>query len=124
MPISGEGQTNWFKKDYQYLKVAPEGMKNLTKNFSIRVISISDTLTATRESLQELCDSDSKISNDFNDIIQEIKQMREAIYNIQNQTKNSYDLCDSVNNYSKISIDFNKDIIQEIKQMREAIYNI
>ena len=34
MPISGEGQTNWFKKDYQYLKVAPEGMKNLTKNFS------------------------------------------------------------------------------------------
>ena len=34
MPISGEGQTNWFKKDYQYLKVAPEGMKNLTKNYS------------------------------------------------------------------------------------------
>ena len=50
--------------------------------------------------------------------------MREAIYNIQNQTKNSYDLCDSVYNYSKISIDFNKDIIQEFKQMREAIYNI
>ena len=34
MPISREGQTNWFHKDYQYLKVAPEGMKNLTKNYS------------------------------------------------------------------------------------------
>ena len=34
MPISKDNQTNWFKKDYQYLKVAPEGMKNLTKNFS------------------------------------------------------------------------------------------
>ena len=30
MPISKDNQTNWFKKDYQYLKVAPEGMKNLT----------------------------------------------------------------------------------------------
>jgi hypothetical protein len=34
MPISGENQTNWFHKDYQYLKVKPEGMKNLRKNYS------------------------------------------------------------------------------------------
>ena len=34
MPISGEGQTNWFHKDYQYLKVQPEAMKNLRKNYS------------------------------------------------------------------------------------------
>ena len=34
MPISGDGQTNWFHKDYQYLKVQPEGMKDLTHNYS------------------------------------------------------------------------------------------
>ena len=34
MPISGEGQSNWFHKDYQYLKVQPEGMKNLRRNYS------------------------------------------------------------------------------------------
>ena len=34
MPISGEGQTNWFHKDWNYLKVQPEGMKNLKKNYS------------------------------------------------------------------------------------------
>ena len=34
MPISGENQTNWFHKDYQYLKVKPEGMRTLRKNFS------------------------------------------------------------------------------------------
>ena len=34
MPISGDNQTNWFHKDYQYLKVKPEGMKNLRKNYS------------------------------------------------------------------------------------------
>tara|TARA_Y100000768_G_C23950481_1_gene669908 strand:- start:1051 stop:1725 length:675 start_codon:yes stop_codon:yes gene_type:complete len=34
MPISGEGQSNWFHKDYQYLKIQPEGMKNLRKNYS------------------------------------------------------------------------------------------
>ena len=34
MPISGEGQTNWFHKDWDYLKVKPEGMKNLKKNYS------------------------------------------------------------------------------------------
>jgi len=34
MPISGEGQTNWFHKDWNYLKVQPDGMKNLKKNYS------------------------------------------------------------------------------------------
>ena len=34
MPISGDNQTNWFHKDYQYLKVKPEGIKNLRKNYS------------------------------------------------------------------------------------------
>ena len=34
MPISGEGQSNWFHKDYQYLKVQPKGMKNLKRNYS------------------------------------------------------------------------------------------
>ena len=34
MPISGDNQTNWFHKDYQYLKVKPEGIKNLKRNYS------------------------------------------------------------------------------------------
>ena len=34
MPISGDNQTNWFHKDYHYLKVKPEGMKNLKRNYS------------------------------------------------------------------------------------------
>ena len=34
MPLNGSNQTNWFHKDYQYLKVQPEGMKDLTHNYS------------------------------------------------------------------------------------------
>jgi len=34
MPISGDNQTNWFHKDWNFLKVQPDGMKNLRKNYS------------------------------------------------------------------------------------------
>ena len=34
MPLNGSNQTNWFHKDYDFLKVKPEGMKDLTHNYS------------------------------------------------------------------------------------------
>ena len=34
MPLQGSNQTNWFHKDYDFLKVKPEGMKDLTHNYS------------------------------------------------------------------------------------------
>tara|TARA_B100000927_G_scaffold32050_1_gene23323 strand:+ start:826 stop:1500 length:675 start_codon:yes stop_codon:yes gene_type:complete len=34
MPLQGSNQTNWFHKDYDYLKVKPEGMSDLKKNWS------------------------------------------------------------------------------------------
>jgi len=34
MPLHGSNQTNYIKKDYQFLKVKPEGMAGLKKNYS------------------------------------------------------------------------------------------
>ena len=34
MPLNGSNQTNYIKKDYEFLKVKPEGMSNLKKNYS------------------------------------------------------------------------------------------
>jgi len=34
MPLQGSNQTNYFHKDYDFLKVKPEGMKDLKKNYS------------------------------------------------------------------------------------------
>ena len=34
MPLQGSNQTNYFHKDYDFLKIKPEGMKDLKKNYS------------------------------------------------------------------------------------------
>ena len=34
MPLQGSNQTNWYHKDYEFLKIKPEGMKGLKKNYS------------------------------------------------------------------------------------------
>jgi len=34
MPLQGSNQTNWFHKDYEFLKIKPEGMKSLSHNYS------------------------------------------------------------------------------------------
>ncbi len=34
MPLNGSNQTNYIKKDYEFLRVKPDNMKNLTKNYS------------------------------------------------------------------------------------------
>ena len=34
MPLNGSNQTNYIKKDYEFLKVKPEGMIDLKKNYS------------------------------------------------------------------------------------------
>jgi len=34
MPLNGSNQTNYIKKDYEFLKVKPEGMMDLKKNYS------------------------------------------------------------------------------------------
>ena len=34
MPLNGSNQTNYIQKDYEFLRVQPEGMKDLKKNYS------------------------------------------------------------------------------------------
>jgi hypothetical protein len=34
MPLNGSNQTNYIQKDYEFLRVRPEGMKDLKKNYS------------------------------------------------------------------------------------------
>ena len=101
---------------------------------------MKESNSSLRESLQNLTRSVAEFYHFFVKEIQGIRTSQvqiinltknsydlcDSVYNYSkiNLTKNSYDLCDSVYNNSKISIDFNKDIIEEIKQMREAIYNI
>lgn len=34
MPLNGSNQTNYIQKDYEFLRVKPEGMKDLKKNYS------------------------------------------------------------------------------------------
>ena len=52
MPISGEGQSNWFHKDYQYLKVQPEAMKNLRKNYGFRRVRAFDAVWKSCQSIE------------------------------------------------------------------------
>ena len=68
---------------------------------------MKESNSSLRESLQNLTRS---VAEFYHFFVKEIQGIRTSQVQIINLTKNSYDLCDSVYNNSKISIDFNKDI--------------